>query len=155
MMLGCCPYRNRISISSDGSFLALSMIWNEGDRVCDVTTWEHGFFSRKQRIRKEELVKYKIKTLKDVVPILYTEPTTSVLKCYSNVGIIIINQIKERNTKKINKFPYFNSIFYTGDSVDAAFAYWIRADADVLFNFISVSEMDVVAMKLLKWKTET
>lgn len=28
MMLGCCPYRIRISISSDGSLLILSIIWD-------------------------------------------------------------------------------------------------------------------------------
>lgn len=58
--------------------------------------------------------------------------------------IIINNQI----CGNVNS-PYFNSILHAGDSVHAAFAYWIRADADVLFDFIAVSEMDVVAMKLL------
>lgn len=36
---------------------------------------------------------------KDTVPILYTEPSTSVLKCYSYLCIIIINQLKETNAK--------------------------------------------------------
>lgn len=31
-MFGCCPYLSRISISSEGSLLLLSMIWNTRSR---------------------------------------------------------------------------------------------------------------------------
>ncbi len=47
---------------------------------------------------------------------------------------------------------YFDSILHTSDSVDTAFADRIRSNADILLQLIAVSEMNVVAMKLLQYK---
>lgn len=45
---------------------------------------------------------------------------------------------------------YLDSILHTGDSVDTTFADRIRSNADILLQLIAVSEMNVVAMKLLQ-----
>lgn len=50
-------------------------------------------------------------------------------------------------------FTYFDSIFNTGDFVDAAFADGVRPQAHILLHLIPISEMDVGPMKLLKWQT--
>ncbi len=39
IIFGCCPYLRRISISSDGSFLALSIIWHKNRKTQDML-WE-------------------------------------------------------------------------------------------------------------------
>lgn len=40
MMLGCCPYRIRISISSEGSLLILSMIWDKSSSFKSSSVWQ-------------------------------------------------------------------------------------------------------------------
>lgn len=130
MIFGCWPYRSRISISSDGSFLTLSIIWQNEKTVVNL------------KINKEQVI-ILLGFMFEIQP-WWLLTLMLIIYCILRTGYCAI--VLKRRMLWVS--GYLHGILYSCNSVQTSPADGCCSLTNFLFKLINVTESHIVTEML-------